>query len=49
MYVTLSPGASQKQLWKADSASSLIPGAVEINVKQTDINFHIGAFYYVIL
>jgi len=49
MYVTLSPGASQRQLWKADSQSSKTPGSVEINVRQTDINFHMGAFYYVIL
>ena len=49
MYVTLSPGASQKQLWKADSATSTTPGEVQINVKQTDINFQLGAFYYVIL
>lgn len=49
MYVTLSPGASMKQLWKADSLSSTTPGEVRISVKQQDVNFHIGAYYYVIL
>ena len=39
MYITLSPGASQKQVWKADSASSSTADDVQINVKQTDINF----------
>jgi hypothetical protein len=49
MFVTLYPGASQKQIWRADSASSSVPNKVQLNIKQTDVNFQIGAFYYVIL
>jgi hypothetical protein len=46
MYISLVPGGSQSFLWKSDSSQG---NPVTINVKTSDVNFFVGAFYYVIL
>jgi hypothetical protein len=46
MYVTLSPGASQKSIWTKNCTAGK---TCTLKVRTTDQNFHVGAFYYVIL
>ena len=46
MYVGLAPGQSLKQLWKAEGGKDQ---TINIKVKTSDVNFHVGTLYYVIL
>jgi hypothetical protein len=46
MFVGLAPGQTQKSVWSATGGAG---STVRIAVKTSDINFNVGAFYYVIL